>query len=251
MHTNSMRSLLGTSIRGRGAGLVAGTAALGLVLTGCAGSAGSGGGGGDSGAGGEGYDYGASDEEIAELFAEMDPVTISFQPSAQSAEGIDAYRAQAFIRDVEERSGGKVKLQVTYGQGIAGYTELKDALVDGRVDIAYTLPVYQPDEFPVFAGYVAASTLTGNSPLVDELAANAAMGEMAWGDENFVAEYTDKGLTPLNPFNPAGAVMTACSEETSTLDDWRGKQVRVSSAAQTTQLEGLGGTPTSLEYTET
>lgn len=231
-------------------GLLAGTAAALLAVTGCAGSAGGGSAGGGGG-GEEGYEFGASPEEIQAAFADMDSITISYQPSAQSAQGIDSYRAEAFLRDVEEMSGGKVDVQTTYGQGIAGYTEIADALVDGRIDVAYMLPVYQPDEFPVFAGFVAASTLTGTSPLVDELAANAAMGEMAWASEDLMAEYEQHGLHPLNPFNAAGAIMTLCSEEVSSLDDWEGKQVRISSGAQTTQLEGLGGSPSSMEYTET
>ncbi|SMY11147.1 C4-dicarboxylate ABC transporter substrate-binding protein [Brevibacterium jeotgali] len=229
--------------------VIAGTAALAVSLTGCAGAAGSGGTGG--GGSGDGYEYGASTEEIRAAFEDIDPITISYQPSAQSAEDITSYRSKAFIEDVEELSGGAVTVETTYGQGIAGYTDLADALVDGRVDVAYMLPVYQPDQFPVFAGFVAASTLTGTSPLVDELAANAALGEMAWGSEDLLNEYRDQGLHPLNPFNAAGAIMGLCSDEVSTLDEWSGKQVRISSGAQITQLEGLGGSPTSLEYTET
>lgn len=226
-----------------------GATALAVVLTGCAGSTGGGEtGGGDSGGG---YEYGATVDDIQVAFEDIDPITISYQPSAQSAEDITAYRSDAFVEDVEELSGGKVTVETTYGQGIAGYTELSNALVDGRVDVAYMLPVYQPDEFPVFAGFVAASTLTGTSPLVDELAANAALGEMAWGSEDLLSEYRDQGLHPLNPFNAAGAIMGLCSDEVSGLDGWNGKQVRISSGAQITQLEGLGGSPTSLEYTET
>src|SRR5690625_5284366 len=102
--------------------LTAGTASLTIVLTGCAGSAGSGGAG--SGGSGGGYEYGASPEEIQAAFEDIDPITITYQPSAQSAEDITAYRSDAFVEDVEELSGGKVTVETTYGQGIAGYTEL-------------------------------------------------------------------------------------------------------------------------------
>ncbi|WP_349826918.1 TRAP transporter substrate-binding protein DctP [Brevibacterium litoralis] len=228
------------------------TASLALALTACAGGAGGGGatsGGGDGG--GEGYAWDASDEEIKAAFADIDPVTITYQPSAQSAEGMDSYRALGFAEKVEELSDGKVTVDIVYAQAIAGYTELGDALVDGRVDLAYMLPIYQPDEYPVFQSYVTATTLTGSSPLVDELAANAAFGQLAWNDPNFIAEFEDQGLKPLNPFNAAGAIMALCKDPHTTAEDWQGNQVRVSGTAQTSQLEALGGTPVSLQYTET
>src|SRR5699024_6235783 len=167
-----------STVSQRGMRALAGAAAVAVMLSGCAGGAGGGSAaGGDSGAG-DGYEYGASPEEIQAVFEDIDPLTIRYQPSAQSSQGIDAYRSEAFIENLETLSGGKITVDTTYGQGIAGYTELPDALVDGRVDIAYMLPIYQPDEFPVFHAWVTGTTLTGASPLVDELAANAAIGEL-------------------------------------------------------------------------
>ncbi|GAA2095620.1 C4-dicarboxylate ABC transporter substrate-binding protein [Brevibacterium salitolerans] len=229
------------------------TATMGVAafaLAGCAGSAGSAGSGGGGAGGGEGYAHDASDAEIAAAFEDIEPLTITYQPSAQSAEGPDSYRAQAFKKNLEEKSGGKITVDTTYAQGIAGYTELGDALVDGRVDIAYMLPIYQPDEYPVFQAWVTGTTLTGTSPLVDELAANAALGDLAWQDENLLAEFEDKGLVPLSPLNAAGAVMSLCSEPHTTAADWNGNQVRASSTAQSAQLEAVSASPVSLEYTE-
>jgi TRAP-type C4-dicarboxylate transport system substrate-binding protein len=236
--------------RSRAAALVAGAAAAALAITGCAGSAGGGGTGAEGGSG-EGYEHGASEEEIKAAFADIDPITIKYQPSAQSAQGPEAYRAQAFIENLETLSDGKITVETTYAQGIAGYTELPDALVDGRVDVAYMLPIYQPDQFPVFQSWVTGTTLTGTSPLVDELAANAAIGELTWNDESLISEFRDQGIEPLNLFNAAGAVLALCSEEHVTADDWNGNQVRASSVAQTEQLNALDASPVSLQYTET
>lgn len=218
------------------------------MLSGCAGDAGD---NDEDRAGDEGYEYGASEEEIKAAFADIEPLTITYQPSAQSPGGAEAYRAEAFIENVETLSDGKITVDTTYGQGIASYDELPDALADGRVDVAYMLPIYMPDQFPVFQGYVAGTTLTGTSPLVDELAANAAMGELAWQDENLINEFRDQGIEPLNLFNAAGAVLPMCAEETITADDWNGKQVRASSSAHTQQLEALNASPVSMAYTET
>lgn len=231
-------------------GLLAGTAAALLAVTGCAGSAGGGGGSGEGGAG-EGYEYGASPEEIQAAFADVEPITINYQPSAQSGDGPEAYRANAFVENLETLSDGKITVDTTFAQGIAGYEELPDALVDGRVDVAYMLPIYQPDQFPVFQAWVTGTTLTGTSPLVDELAANAAVGELTWNDENLISEFRDQGIEPLNLFNAAGAVLGMCAEEHVTADDWNGNQVRASSVAQTAQLNALNASPVSLQYTET
>ena len=172
--------------------VIAGVAVAALALAGCAGGAG--GNSDEEQAGDEGYEYGASEEEIKAAFENVEPITITYQPSAQSPGGAEAYRAEAFIENLETLSDGKITVDTTYGQGIAGYDELPDALADGRVDIAYMLPIYLPDQFPVFQGYVAGTTLTGTSPLVDELAANAAMGELAWQDENLINEFRDQGI---------------------------------------------------------
>lgn len=228
---------------------VASAAALTIVVSGCAGGAGGGTSGGDGGSG-EGYEHGATPEEIQAVFEDVDPLTITYQPSAQSSEGIDAYRAEAFVENLETLSGGKITVETTYGQGIASYDELPDALVDGRVDVAYMLPIYQPDQFPVFHSWVTGTTLTGTSPLVDELAASAAIGELTWQDENLLSEFRNQGIEPLNPFNSAGAIVGLCSEEHVSADDWKGTQVRASSQAQITQLNALDASPVSLQYTE-
>lgn len=240
-----------SSIMKCGSRALAGAAALAIVLSGCAGGAGGGSGSGGEGGSGTGYEHGASDEEILAAFEDVEPMTIIYQPSAQSSEGIDAYRSAAFIKNLEEKSGGKITVDTTYGQAIASYTELPDALVDGRVDIAYMLPIYQPDQFPVFHAWVTGTTLTGMSPLVDELAANAAIGELTWNDEALVSEFRDQGIEPLNLFNSAGAVFGLCGEEHKTADDWKGTQTRASSQAQIAQLEALKASPVSLQYTET
>ena len=112
------------------------------------------------------------------------------------------------------------------------------------------LPIYQPDEFPIFQSYVTATTLTGTSPLVDELAANAAFGGLVWNDEDFLNEFRDVGIEPLNPFNPAGAIFPMCASAQASLEDWQGSQVRASGIAQTKQLSALDASPVSMEYTE-
>ena len=66
----------------RPAKAIAAVASLAL-LAGCAGSVGGDGSGSEDSAG-EGFAYDASQDEIDEALADLDPVTIKFQPSAMS-----------------------------------------------------------------------------------------------------------------------------------------------------------------------
>lgn len=232
----------------RRAGLIslsAGT--LALTLTACAGGVET----GSDGDAGAGVEPRADFATYEEALSDMAPVTLTYQPSAQSAETMDGYRALELKENVEEASGGKITLDIVYGQAIAGYSEIPDALVDGRIDIAYTLPIYDPSRFPVYSAFVTGTTLTGSSPRAEELAANAAMLDVAWNSEEMLDELESNDLTPLVPFNGDGTVFTMCTDSGATAADWQGRQVRISSAAQERQLPAMGSSPVSLEYVET
>lgn len=221
------------------------TAALGL--TGCAGGVGSNTAGDDSGAG---LPAGATDQQYQEALADLPETTLVYQPTAASPEAISAPRALAFKERVEEASGGKITIDLVWGQAVAGYSELDAALVDGRVDLAVTLPIYNPSEYPVNDAFVSASTLAPTSPREGDLASNAAMLDLAWNSEQLMEEFESKGLHPLMPFHPDGPTLAMCTEPVDSPDDWKGRQVRVSSAIQAQQMEELGATVVSLEFPE-
>ncbi|WP_344338675.1 C4-dicarboxylate ABC transporter substrate-binding protein [Brevibacterium salitolerans] len=229
-----------------------GAAAMGAacsLLAGCAGSAGSGGaGGGDAG---EGVAPGATAEEYAAALEDMDPVTLTLQSTASSAEDVAAYRSAGLKESVEELSGGKITIDIAYGPTIAPYTEVDAALGDGRIDLAYMIPIYQPDDYPAFSALAAGTGLAGTSPLVEELTVNAAMLEVAYGTDGLFDQYEERGVTPLIPFNATSSVVSMCTEPKETLDDWNGSVVSIGSRSSLEQTEALGAMGTSLEYTET
>src|SRR5699024_1311496 len=92
-----------------------------LVLSGCAGAAG--GAGSDSG-GGDGFAHGAAQEEVDAVLADLEPVTLKYQPAASSPNSIMAPATHAYKAYIEERSGGKITLDVIWGQAVAGYDEI-------------------------------------------------------------------------------------------------------------------------------
>ncbi|GAA4282684.1 hypothetical protein GCM10022261_02150 [Brevibacterium daeguense] len=222
------------------------TAVLALV-TGCAGSAGSGGGDGSSA---EGFDYGADQEAVDAALAELEPVTLTIQPYAASPDAAAAVAEKAFMEAVEERSGGKINFEVAWGQSIAAYPEVDDALADGRLDIAYSVPVYFPAEYPLTDAYNKLSHYTSAAPLTGEAAIQAQMNEAGWNHPEVLEQYTEKGLTPLNPLVTSGNYWAACNAEGTSADDWKGRQVRIGGSVQTTISENIGASPVSMEYGE-
>ncbi|GAA4282726.1 hypothetical protein GCM10022261_02570 [Brevibacterium daeguense] len=220
---------------------------VGLAVSGCAGSAGS---AGAAGGGEGGFDYGASQAEVDAALADLEPVTLKYQPSAASPNSVMATSAHAYKEAVEERSGGKITLELVWGQAIAGYAEIDDALADGRLDLAYNLPIYNPSEYPSFDAAVTAMSGLPTSPVVGELVSNAVSGEIGWQAESLLGEYEAQGVVPLTPIIASGTYYGVCNQEGNTLDDWNGRQVRVASTSHHTVAENLGASPVSMEYVE-
>lgn len=220
------------------------------LLAGCAGSVGGNGSASDANAG-EGFAYDASQDEIDEALADLEPVTLKFQPSSMSEKSILAPNGLDVKKAIEERSGGKITVDIVWGQAIASYADVDDALADGRVDLAFTLPSYTPAEYPAFDALGTAMSTLPSSPVASDLAANAAGAQAAWETPKVLAEFEDKNLVPLIPMLAAGGYSTMCSKPMTSLDDWKGKQLRVGSAAAGQQVTDLGATPVSLSFPET
>jgi len=229
--------------------LSAAAAALALVLAGCGGNAE----GEGNGAAAEdtGFEYDAPQEEVNAIVEDLEPVTITFQPSAASQNSVMAPAGTVFKEIVEERSNGKITVDIIWGQAIAGYDEVHDALADGRLDVAYTLPVYQPDEFPALNDLGTAMAGLSSSPFLGELVSNAVGNELGWQNESLLQSYEEKGLTPLTALAASGGYYTVCGAPVEDAEDWNGTQVRIASTAQSAQVSELGATPVSMEYAET
>ena len=221
-----------------------------LALTaGCAGSIGA----SASGPAGEGFAYGADQDEVNEAIAELEPVKLTYQPASGSPDDTAAPSARAYQEAIEERSNGQIEVEIVYAQAIASYGELPDALADGRVDIAHTVPSYQPAEFPAFNDVMSFSQLAPTSPLVGEMASNAMLTQLAWENDAVLQEFEDKGIVPLIPHINSGEFFFVCNPQTaenSTADDWQGRQIRIGTQDNEAAVSDVGANPVSLEYVE-
>lgn len=225
---------------------LAGGTALALTLTACAGSAGQ-----ETGAAGTGtgYEYGADQKTIDDALSDLEPVTLKYQTAAASPDSVQA-KDRVWAEAIEERSDGKITVEIIYGQAIAGFTEVHDALADGRVDLAYTLPGYDPSRFPVFDDLSYSLSTLPSSPYVGELVANAVGLDIAWQSEELRKEFEDQGIYPLAPVNASATPYPSCSEPGTAAVDWEGRQTRAASRAQEQMVSAIGSTPVSLEYVE-
>lgn len=220
------------------------TSIAALLLSGCAGSA------GESDGEGEGFEYGASQEEVDAVLEDLEPVTLTYQPSAQSPNSVLAPAGEAFKDYVEERSNGKITLDVTYGQAIAGYDEIDDALADGRLDVSFHVVVYHPSDYPTYDALAAAFGGLPVSPAVGEAITFAVVEDIGWSSQGLLDDYEAMGITPLVPMINGGGYHPICRDEGSEPDDWEGRQIRVASTAHLGVVDGLGASPVSMEYVE-
>ena len=216
-------------------------------LAGCAGAAGS---QTAESASGAGVDFGASPEQYQEALADMEPVTLTYQPGAQSAQGHTGEAEQQFIDQVAEMSGGKVTLEPVWGQAIAAFDEVTEAAADGRIDIGVEIPIYTPSKYEAVNELINLAPAPPASPYVTEVSTTAAMMEVAWNTPEIMDNYESLGVSVLRPvmFETSNALM--CTEPVTSLDDFSGKQVRVGSAADFAIAEGLGASPVSMPFVE-
>lgn len=221
---------------------------LALVVSGCAGSAGGAVGGQSSS---EGYEYGASQEEITEVLADLEPVTLTYQPPASSSESLLGASATQWKERIEEMSGGKITIELVWGQAIASYAEIDDALIDGRLDLGYTVPGYDPNQYSAYNEVSKATSGFPNSPIVGNAVTGAVMAQIGYESEAVQQEFTDQGLVPLNAFSGTSPFYTLCSSPLETMDDWKGTQLRAGSQPHHDTVSALGGVATFMEFTET
>ena len=221
-------------------------AALALTLTACSGETTSGDGTDEE----QGYEYDAPQEDIDAAVEELEPVTITYQIPATSQQSPQANLGTHYKEAVEERSNGKITVELAWNQSIASYEDLHNALADGRVDMAFTLPSYEPAEFPAFT---ALNDLLGGDPeppLTGELETNLAAAEISWQSPEILEEYEQIGVTPFVPVMASASYYSICSDEATELEDWDGLQVRVGSPAALDLVSHLGGSPVSIAGVE-
>ncbi|GAA2004714.1 C4-dicarboxylate ABC transporter substrate-binding protein [Brevibacterium samyangense] len=224
-------------------------ATLCLGLTACAGSAGGAAAAGGGG-GGEGVAWGAAPEEYAAALADMEPVTLVYQAGGQGPTGFTGEAELAFEASVEEWSGGKIDLEIVWGQAIAPFDEVTEATADGRIDLGVEIPIYSPSKYPAINDLINLSPTGAASPYFEEMVTTAALLDVAWNTPEILESYEEKGATVYTPtmFEFSNALM--CTEPGGSLAELGGRQMRVGSEADHVLAGTLGGSPVSMQFVE-
>lgn len=218
---------------------------VGLVLTGCAGGA-----GGNEGGTGEGVEYGTTKEGYAAALEDMEPVELTYQPASPSADTPTGRKEQAFADAIEDVSDGKITVTMAWGTPIAGLDTAADALADGRLDIAYHVPVYSPTEYPGISQLEYLGPTMEPSPYMGGMINQVAMNAVAFEFEEIRDDYESMGLGLLIPTDTEYDNGIVCTEPLESADDFQGLQVRVGSTVDRVILEDLGSSPVTLAATE-
>lgn len=197
-----------------------------------------------------GFEYGAAQDEVNEIIADLEPVELTYQASAASPSSVMAGAAESYRDYIEERSNGQITLDIIWGQAIADYPEVYDALADGRLDLAFALPIYSPSDFPSFDAVSTAMSGLPNSPLMGEAVYTAVSTDIGWQLDSLLEEYEAQGVVPLTPIVSSGGYYSVCNDDGVTADDWNGRQIRVASTSHHGVAGSLNASPVSMEYVE-
>ena len=130
---------------------------LSLVVTGCGGGGGGNGGGGGGGSSESSESSGGSPAQKVEL------VMNHFMPAVHP---MHVNVLEPFAADVFEKTEGRVEIFIHAGNALAAPGETYDAMEQGIIDMAFTLPAYTPGRFPLSTilefPFMFTSSLQGN-----------------------------------------------------------------------------------------
>ena len=202
------------------------------------------------GGGGEGVEAGASLQDYQAAFEDIEPIELDFQVTSANPESYSSLRDQLFADSLEEWSGGKITVNVHYSGAIAAPTEVPNALVDGRLDLAHYYTTYEPQQMSAFVDMTTSMVQVPSTPLQGEIVTHAALMEVAYDTPAILEEFESRGMHVINPANPNGNPPLVCNSERKNPADFRGAQIRGNAESHQREIESLGGTATTIELAE-
>lgn len=197
----------------------------------------------------EGVAPGASKAEYIKAFEDVEPISLTTQTPGAKGTASASY-SEDYAAALEEWSGGKITMEVGFGNSIVPPGEAESALMDGRLSMDRLFPVYEPSKYPATAEFSNITFLGNQSPIFGSLSSTGAFMDLAFRSEAMKAEMEGKGVKPLLAYAPQTSNNLMCTEPLTNADDLKGLQVRVSTSGVGEQATATGLTPVSMPYGE-
>ncbi|MEN1761967.1 TRAP transporter substrate-binding protein [Anoxynatronum sibiricum] len=194
---------------------------LSLVVAGC----------GNGGNGSSGGDGGSSDNAGSESTGgqKVELVMNHFMPAVHP---MHVNVLEPFAADVFEKTEGRVEIFIHAGNALAAPGETYDAMEQGIIDMAFTLPAYTPGRFPLSTilefPFMFSSSLQGN-----------LTARELWP---FLQEHDYKG-SKLLWFGGSDLGHLLLSGSVETVDDMAGLRLRSPGPVYNDVIEALGAVP--------
>lgn len=199
-------------------GVVAATAVAALTLAACSG------GGNDA----------SSKAEHDLLLA---TITVGTTPQAASIKW--------FFNEINERTDGRINIDMTSPEEVCKATETAECVRDGRADIGVALSDYTAQLFP--------AEVIVSIPFLSDSSQQATMNALYQAYKEHPgaqAKWEQIGLIPVAHW-PAGRLTIGANHQIANIDDMQGDKWRVLGPYLVEAFEAIGGNPVSLPGAET
>ncbi|WP_120004586.1 TRAP transporter substrate-binding protein DctP [Nesterenkonia muleiensis] len=191
-----------------------------------------------------------ADESSAESLEEMGDTTLV----VQSPYGPNHFMSRMwddYADAVEEATEGKITFEISYSSSIVEVAEQEAALRDGLLDMAWSMPAYDPGELPINALFTEIAFLPEKSPQLSFLQGygSSEFGSLAEPLQN---ELQNAGLVSLSALvhQYSGYPLLCAGGPVTSLEDFAGSRIRVPGAGWASEVESLGGTPVNIVQNE-
>ncbi|WP_417520977.1 C4-dicarboxylate TRAP transporter substrate-binding protein [Marinobacter sp.] len=170
-----------------------------------------------------------------------------------STGSIGAKAAEVFANDVEDHSGGDLTAKV-YAQSLLSFSEIPPGIRDGMADSGLVLTPYFPSEFPstnLATELTMLIEMTGAPTEKVGLAFAGAMAEYVFFNcPSCVNEYEQQNQLFLGG-GGTSSYFLICNKPVRTLEEIKGKRLRIGGAQWARWANVVGATPVSIPQHET
>ena len=170
-----------------------------------------------------------------------------------STGSIGAKAAEVFAKDVEGHSGGDLTAKV-YAQSLLSFSEIPPGIRDGMADSGLVLTPYFPSEFPstnLATELTMLIEMTGAPTEKVGLAFAGAMAEYVFFNcPSCVDEYKQQNQLFLGG-GGTSSYFLICNKPVRTLEEIKGKRLRIGGAQWARWANAVGATPVSIPQHET